>query len=391
MSTRLFAALALALGLASAAQAQPPAAAASPKNDYTDPATWLCRPGRADSCTVNQDSTVISTDGSMKREVFHANPNPPIDCFYVYPTVSTDPGVNSTMKIEAEEISVALHQFARFGAKCRLYAPMYRQFTLTALTARLNGKAMTGGDPALGYNDVVDAWNEYLTRDNHGRGVVLIGHSQGSGLLTQLIAREIDGKPVQARLVSAILMGTTLQIPPGKDVGGSFQHVPLCHSPSQTGCVIAFASFRADSPPPSDSLFGRGRGGMVAACVNPASLGGGSGELKSYLGAKGAMIAGASADPAWTNPPRPIATTFVSAPGLLTAECVSNEHGSYLAITIHATPGGARANQIAGDVIIGGKVQANWGLHLIDANLNMGNLVDVVGAESKAYLAANGR
>ena len=43
----------------------------------------------------------------------------------------------------------------------------------------------------------------------------------------------------------------------GKDVGGSFQHVPLCHSASQTGCVITFASFRSTIPPPANTLFGR--------------------------------------------------------------------------------------------------------------------------------------
>jgi hypothetical protein len=31
----------------------------------------------------------------------------------------------------------------------------------------------------------------------------------------------------------------------------------------------------------------------------------------------------------------------------------------------------------------------DWGLHLIDANLFMGNLVDVVGEESKAWQAKN--
>ena len=41
----------------------------------------------------------------------------------------------------------------------------------------------------------------------------------------------------------------------------------------------------------------------------------------------------------------------------------------------------------SGDVKAGGVVNASWGLHLIDANIAMGNLVDVVGAESKAYLA----
>ena len=93
-------------------------------------------------------------------------------------------------------------------------------------------------DRALAYDDVLDAWNYYLQHDNNGRGVVLIGHSQGSGVLTQLIRNEIDGKPVQSRLISALLLGTSLAVPKGKDVGGAFQHVPLCHSATDTGCVI---------------------------------------------------------------------------------------------------------------------------------------------------------
>ena len=105
-------------------------------------------------------------------------------------------------------------------------------------------------DRALGYNDVVDAWNYYLQHDNNGRGVVLVGHSQGSGVLTQLIRNEIDGKPVQSRLVSAMLLGTSLPVPRGKDVGGAFKYIPLCRSASQTGCVIAYASFRSTIPPP---------------------------------------------------------------------------------------------------------------------------------------------
>jgi hypothetical protein len=32
-------------------------------------------------------------------------------------------------------------------------------------------------------------------------------------------------------------------------------------------------------------------------------------------------------------------------------------------------------------------VSADWGLHLIDANIAMGDLVDLVGQEAKAYLA----
>lgn len=391
---------AAALGLsASAAQGQTPAnaptAAVAPPpmvhNDYTDPSTWLCRPGRDDACTANLDATVITADGKMSKETFKADPDAPIDCFYVYPTVSIDPGVNATMAIEPEERNVVLAQFARFGAKCRLYAPMYRQFTLTALRARIQGKAMAGGDPAMAYADVLDAWNEYLAHDNHGRGVVLIGHSQGSGMLTQLIAREIDGKPIQSRIVSAILMGTSLQLPKGADVGGSFKAMPLCHTNSQTGCVIAFADFRADSPPPANSRFGKGRGDTVAACTNPAALGGGSGELNAYMNATQSPSGAADG---WTNPPMPVTTPFVKLPGMLSAACVFDADGDYIAVTVHPTPGGVRVNDIGGDVKIPpvtGVVQKDWGLHLVDANLHMGNLVHIVGEEGRAYLAKAGQ
>jgi hypothetical protein len=38
-------------------------------------------------------------------------------------------------------------------------------------------------------------------------------------------------------------------------------------------------------------------------------------------------------------------------------------------------------------ILIAGQVQANWGLHLIDVNVAMGNLVDIAGQQAKAYLA----
>jgi len=368
--------------------AQPAAGAAQSKNDYSKGETWLCRPGRQDACAVDLTTTIVAANGKLTEEKWTANPNAPIDCFYVYPTVSNDPTPNSDMNAGPEELNVIKHQFARFGSQCRVFAPLYRQVTLTALRANLTGKPMTGTNLALGYNDVVDAWKYYLEHDNQGRGVVLIGHSQGSGVLTQLIRNEIDGKPVQDRLISALLLGTNLAVPKDRDVGGAFKNIPLCHSASQTRCAIAYASFRENAPPPANSLFGRVPGNeMVAACTNPAALGGLKGELHAYLGSGRASGSSALEPRPWVTPPQPINTPFVSVPGLLTAECVSNEKGSYLAVTVHGNPKDPRTDDIVGDIVVGGQVQANWGLHLIDANLAMGNLIDIVGQQSKAYLA----
>ena len=393
MSRNLLRALAVSAAIVAPGFAAHAQTAAPAKNDYADKASWLCWTGKpGDACAVDLTTTVVRANGSESLETFKADPKAPIDCFYVYPTVSNDPGISSDMIAGPEELGVVKAQLARFGSKCRIYAPLYRQFTLTALRANAAGKPMAGSaDPAaraVGYNDVADAWAYYLAHENHGRGVVLIGHSQGSGVLTQLIAKEIDGKPVQARIISAILMGTRLPIDKGKDTG-LFKTIPLCKAPSQTGCVIAYASFRDTIPPPANSLFGKAPGeGQIAACANPANLAGGSGELHAYLGNSPAISGQAMPRTVWVKGKANPTTPFIAAPGLLSAQCVEKNGFSYLEVHVNGVAADPRTDTIEGDVIgADGQPNASWGLHLIDAHLAMGNLVDIVGAESKAWLA----
>jgi pimeloyl-ACP methyl ester carboxylesterase len=379
------------------AQAQGPGGTVT-TNDYADGKAWLCRPGRNDACRVDLTTTVVAANGALTRETWTARPDAPIDCFYVYPTVSTDPTDNSDMTADAAELNVVRTQFARFGSACRLYAPLYRQVTLAGLQKTLAGGATGATDRSpltagIAYDDVAAAWQYYLEHDNQGRGVVLIGHSQGSFVLTELIRREIDGKPVQSKLVSALLLGATIGVPKGKDVGGTFQHVPLCHAPAQIGCLITYASFRSTSPPPANTLFGRvADPSQVAACTNPAALGGGSGELHAYLSATGATVVGRSTVKPWVTPEQTIDTPWVSVPGLLTAQCRANDNASgYLEITVHGDPADPRVDEIAGDIRAGNLVLANWGLHLVDVDLAIGNLVDIAGQQAKAYSAKKSR
>ena len=394
MRIQMLAALALcavvgAPNLAAAQAAPTPAMAAQPKNDYADPHNWLCLPGRQDACTVDEDATIVRADGTTAADPYKPAADPRIDCFYVYPTVSREKSANSDMATGPEELSVIKQQFARFGSVCRTYAPLYRQVTLTALQAGMMGHPMKP-DRVLAYEDVKDAWNHYLEHDNHGRGVVLIGHSQGSGVLIALVKNEIDGKPIQSKIVSVILGGARLQVPTGKVVGGDFKSIPLCQGPEQTGCAINFASFRETSPPPADSLFGGSSApGMEAACVNPAALAGGRGDLHAYLASGSETIAAADTPAAhdWTNPPTHITTPFVEVPGMLTAECAKTADGkTYLGIGINPNPSGKRTTVLVGDVVVGGSILKNWGLHLIDMNMSMGNLIDDVRSESGAYL-----
>jgi hypothetical protein len=373
-----------ALSFAEFAAAQAPAA--PPKNDYSQAASWLCRPGRQDACAIDLAATVVAPDGTFTREPWSADPTAPIDCFYVYPTVSTDKGINSDMTADPAELNVVASQFARFASRCRPYAPLYRQVTIAGLGAMF-AKGAPSLDQGVAYDDVRDAWNHYLQHDNQGRGVVLIGHSQGSFVLAELIRREIDGKPIQSRLVSAILMGATMMVPKGRDVGGTFKNIPVCKAAAQTGCLITFVSFRSTMPPPANTLFGRAASPeLAAACTNPAALGGGSGQLHAYLNGDGRTVVGPGPRPQWVAPDRAFETPYVSVPGLLTAECKTNEHATYLEVTVHGNPADPRTDDIGGDLGAGKQIQANWGLHLIDVHLAIGNLVDIVGQQTRAYL-----
>ncbi len=355
--------------------------------DYREPANWLCRPGHDQACEQNLDATVIAADGSRKIEKFVAAKDPKFDCFYVYPTISNDPGGNSDLIPGTEERRVVQFQAARFGAKCRVFAPVYRQVTLTALRAMIGG-ASPAIDRDRAYRDVKAAWEDYLAHDNKGRGVVLIGHSQGSLILTQLLGREIEGKPVADRLISAMLIGSNVFVPEGKDVGGLFRSTSLCRSATQTGCIVTFASFRADSPPPPDSRFGKGdRPGVEAGCTNPAALGGGKAVARPYLTAAGTMIGGGQPTPPWTSDGKPVITTFVALPGLISTECVRKNGFNTLAVTVNADPADPRTDRIAGDVVAGTQILRNWGLHLIDMNVVQGDLIALADSQAKAWAA----
>ncbi len=46
------------------------------------------------------------------------------------------------------------------------------------------------------------------------------------------------------------------------------------------------------------------------------------------------------------------------------------------------------ADDIAGDVVVDGAVLEDWGFHLIDMNVAMGNLLSLASTQGAAWLAA---
>ncbi len=349
--------------------------------------TWLCKPGpKGDPCTFGLDTTQITPAGQPGKvvEVRRARERK-VDCFYVYPTVSDEKRPQATKAIGPELRAIARFQAARYGRDCRVFAPVYRQITLQGLGAPAT---VTPAMRESAYRDVRSAWREYLRRDNDGRGVVLVGHSQGTFMLRRLVAEEIDpSASARRRLVSALLLGGNVLVKQGADRGGDFKRIRACRSRAQLACVVAFSIF--NGPVPEDARFGRTGGrsftapvaGTEVLCTNPAALGGGSAPItpifptrpfptSTTIGLANSLIGFPFLDP------DVIETPWVSAPRVYRATCSSDAGADVLQVSSRN-----------GAPVLRPLPDPTWGLHLTDANLPLGDLADLVRAQARTYAA----
>jgi hypothetical protein len=303
-----------------------------------------------------------------------------VDCFYVYPTISGQATINANLAAGFRERAVALAEASRFSQVCRVFAPVYRQVTLSAL--RHPGR-ITRADALVAYDSVRSAFRDYLAHYNHGRGIVFIGHSQGATILIRLLQREVDGSPsLRRRLVSALLLGGNVTVRRNRSTGGDFRHIPACASDHQTACVVAYSSFT--SKPPPNSQFGRATSDagvrllaptnpppdLGIMCVNPAAPAGGTALLDPYLPslALGFLPGGHKLK---------VETPWVSFPGEYSARCESSGNATWLQVTHVGSHD--RRPQLAesGDAVLG--------LHVLDVNIALGNLVRLVGDQTAAF------
>ncbi|HTU77610.1 MAG TPA: DUF3089 domain-containing protein [Solirubrobacteraceae bacterium] len=366
---------------AACAASAPPASAAT---------TWLCKPGLASNpCLSSEETTVELANGSSVVE--HAQPakSPPIDCFYVYPTVSSQLTENANEEIDPEETAIAESQASRFSQVCDVYAPIYPQLTIPAIDTP-GGITPEGSEKA--YIGVLSAFEEYLAKFNKGRGFELIGHSQGAAMLEQLVKEQIDPDPaLRKQLVGAVILGGNVIVPEGKDVGGTFKTVPGCQVVGEVGCVIAYSSFLKEPPNPSD--FGRPESPLLALggggepvekpqvlCVNPTVLVQApvAGPALSYyptLNAYGGKFPGLLGSV--VQAPK-ASTPWVATPDEYSARCEHRNGASWLQLNLNSEKDTReRIEETLGPL---------WGTHLVDVNVALGNLVPDVGLQAGAYL-----
>jgi hypothetical protein len=233
-----------------------------PNPDYARPASWLSRPDLPDD-PARWTPPGISPSRDPRAAVFYVAPS----AFYRRDMWN--------MPIADREAGTMLRQFAAnqasaFNGSAAIWAPRYRQATVGAFLA-------TGRDADaaidFAYRDIDRAFEAFLAQVPASRPIILAGHSQGSLLLTRLLARRIAGTPVADRIVAAYLAGWPISIEADLPALG----LPACRAPGQTGCILSWQSFATPADPSqirevfdaSPSLTGKPRRGTHMLCVNP--------------------------------------------------------------------------------------------------------------------------
>ncbi len=206
---------------------------APPAPDYSRADTWAAWPGRASSA----DSVAPGLPDASAPD------NARVDVFFIHPTTYLtgsepnarydEPGLTGSQL----EHGVLRFQASVFNACCRIYAPRYRQATISAFLTDDDAQAIAAFK--LAYADVLRAFDYYLQHENHGHPFIIASHSQGSLHAMRLLQERIAGQPLQQQLVVAYAIG--YDIPEDIERAG----LPVCRSATQTGCLVDWNSVKA--------------------------------------------------------------------------------------------------------------------------------------------------
>jgi hypothetical protein len=227
--------------------------------DYSNSANWAALPTKKDSADA------IPLNSGLKDGQADAK----VDVFFIHPTMyyhakmwNADVADQHTNHLV--DIYPIREQASVFNESCKIYAPRYRQATLYSF---FDGKG--NGDLALdtAYSDVKRAFEYYLKNYNHGRPIIIAGHSQGTFHAERLLHEFFDNDPkLKKLLVAAYLIG-------GNVGEKSFTTLVPCDSASQTDCYVAWHSRKYGSNIKAPSKKRVGAPGYQNytdyVCVNP--------------------------------------------------------------------------------------------------------------------------
>ncbi|MEM1119472.1 MAG: DUF3089 domain-containing protein [Bacteroidota bacterium] len=209
---------------------------AAPAPDYSKAAYWAALPTKEDEA----DKTPKGVEDQQA--------NAAVDVFFMHPTIYTgekgddqwngpvdDPKLN-----ERVDESTIRFQASIFNGVGKVYAPRYRQAHIN--TYYINDKAKAKKVFDLAYADLKAAFEYYLANYNNGRPIIIASHSQGTTHSRKLVKEFFDGTELQKQFVAGYLVG----IPVLKN---EFDHIPVCQSPTETGCFVSWRTFKTDHIP----------------------------------------------------------------------------------------------------------------------------------------------
>lgn len=238
------------------------AAQAGDRPDYSQPSSWVSRPGMPnDPALWLPDTVTQSTTGNAA-------------IFFIHPTTylqndrwnaPLDAGADSEFRTNLFVKSEA----SAFSGAGQIWAPRYRQ---AAFGAFLLDSADAEHALDFAYRDVTAAFDEFL-KEAGNRPIILAGHSQGALHLMRLIREKVAGKPVARRLVAAYVVGWPIDTKSDLPAIG----VPACGTAAATGCVLSWMSFATPANPSlildqwkkTRGLTGAKRHPQDMLCLNP--------------------------------------------------------------------------------------------------------------------------
>ena len=241
------------------------AARAGGAPDYTQPSSWLARPGIANNPSLWLPASVEASSGVTAA------------IFYIHPTTYLErdrwnallfPGGIAEFRTNLFVES----QSSAFNAVGEVWAPRYRQAAYGAFLLK-SEDAQKALD--LAYGDVAAAFDEFVKDVPKESPIILAGHSQGALHLERLLREKVAGKPIARRIVGAYVVGWPIDTLSDLPALG----LPPCTSADQADCILSWMSFGDPANPDfifhewdkTKGLDGAPRRREDVLCVNPIS------------------------------------------------------------------------------------------------------------------------
>ena len=186
--------------------------------DYSHPSNWVIR-----------------------EEIIRENCE--VDLFYVLPTIYSDKNHvymhwHDNKAIQKKAQMIAVQHAGIFSPYCRVFAPYYRQAEFRRALQEINMPVDKQTFIQHGIHDVRAAFRYYMKHFNKGRPFILLGFSQGSMALLEVMKTEFADPDVNKKLVAAYLIG----YPNMPKTFPQYPHLRTAKKADDTGVIITYNS-----------------------------------------------------------------------------------------------------------------------------------------------------